>query len=48
VLFTELLTDLGQRSALGITELNPTLDLVAQDTIFGPQVLNAQEEVFLH
>jgi hypothetical protein len=28
-LFTELLTDLGQRSALGIIELKPTFDLVA-------------------
>jgi hypothetical protein len=47
-LLTQFLADLGQSLALGITELDAPLDLVAQDAIFGYQILVSQQEFFIH
>jgi hypothetical protein len=44
---TELFADLSQRLALGITELYTSLDLVAQDTVFGHQVFISKEELLI-
>ena len=38
-LFTELLADLGEGLTLSITQLDASLDLVAEDTIFRGQIL---------
>jgi hypothetical protein len=44
---TELLADFSQCLALGITELYTSLDLVAQDTVFGHQVFISKEELLI-
>lgn len=43
----QCLTDLGQGLALSITELEPTLDLIAQDAVFGNEILIAEQEFFI-
>src|SRR6266850_2271372 len=47
-LLAQLLSNLGQGLALAITQAYTTVDLVAQDAIFGHQVLVAQQEFLIH
>ncbi len=44
--FAELFAHLGQGPTLGVTELDPSLNLVAYDTIFSHERLDAKEEIF--
>ncbi len=44
--FAELFANLGQGPTLGVTELDPSLHLVAYDTIFSHEILDSKEEIF--
>ncbi len=47
-LCAELFAHLGQGPTLGVTQLDPSLNLVAYDTMFSHERLDAKEEIFLH
>lgn len=43
-LLAELVTDLSEVSALGVSELYASFNLVAQDAIFGGEIFVSQQE----
>ena len=46
-LLAELFTDLGKGLPLAISKLEPALDLIAQDLVFGHQILVAKLQFFV-
>jgi hypothetical protein len=47
-LLAELFADFSQGPALSIGEQYTSFNLLAQDTIFGNEILVAQQELFFH